>query len=205
MGLNGITIIGHHGESNDFGNMICAIVKAYMRHMKRRRLSWPSQKSLHVAIPSVVYENFDSSKLMSPPPLRGTWASGLLAPKGPNHRYLHVFSYGGSCSESLLENNENTTYDTYVTIFRAHQNATKKCVVRWLKAGVCKENIALGSASACMRRAREQHQHSHYQQNPYYIAGAQSCTVYSSVTWKSCGHKHLQEWYWPFSKRGIRM
>ena len=64
---------------------------------------------------------------------------------------------------------ENTTC---LTIFRGTPNATKRCVVKWLQAAVCKEYHSV----PCARD--EQCQHAHYQHNPYSVGSVRSSTMY---------------------------
>ena len=64
---------------------------------------------------------------------------------------------------------------TYLTISRAHQNATKRCVVKWLQAAVCKEDHIV----PCARD--EQCQHAHYQHNPYSLIALAVCEALQCI------------------------
>ena len=65
----------------------------------------------------------------------------------------------------------------------AHQNVTKRCVVRWLQAAICKEYHTM----PCACRAHEQHQHSHYQHMALPVCEAlQSNNIYIYIVFIIC-------------------
>ena len=70
--------------------------------------------------------------------------------------------YGVLCSESFKKTWRHHLFD------RAHGNVTKRCVVV-TSCGMSEEYFTMlcAPAGARVRRAHQQHQHSHYQHNPH--------------------------------------
>lgn len=92
----------------------------------------------------------------------------------PFQVFKNIDIYVAFCSETRKSLNYNENTDSMMILGHT-KNQTRRCLGKWLEAVVCQEYFVVlcalrtcleyGAIGACLRKARDQHQHSQHQHN----------------------------------------